>query len=113
MQLWGLHQALELISKPRLNSTDKKQLLQNAGIFSGCLVVKTNLTAYLSEVGELSGMMGKCQEQPRHLIQFFHVCYIAHIPLHNGPDVVVSPYPAPLRPFAPQHLRISANQDGF
>src|ERR1017187_5458665 len=57
-------------------------------------------------------MLGKNLQQPGHLIQFVDLGNIAHISLHNGPDVVACPCLAPLRLFAPQHLRVTASQYG-
>ena len=46
-----LDQTFQRIAEPRLQAAHKKQLLQNGDIFSGRLVVKSDLAAHLREIG--------------------------------------------------------------
>jgi hypothetical protein len=101
-----------LFPEPWFYPTNKEQLLQDAYIFSCCLVVKANLTANLREVSELARAMRENLYQPRHLVEFFHVGDFAHIPLHDGSDVIACPYLAPLWISTSQHFGVAARQHG-
>src|SRR5690349_12755218 len=91
MKFWRFDQAIELIPEPWFDSPHQKNLLQDAHIFAGGLVVEAYLSANLCEICELPRIPSKDLKQPRHLIEFFDVCNILHIALHNRPDIVTSP----------------------
>ena len=56
--------------------------------------------------------MGKHAQQARYLVEFFDFGDVAHIPLRDGPHVVMRPCLTPLRVLAPEHLGITASQHG-
>src|SRR5258707_3744502 len=113
MQLRRLYQTLQLVPKPRFHPTNEKQLLQDGDVFPCGLVVKPNLAAYLREIGELARMVCKNLQQTRHLVEFFHVGNLAHIPLHDGSYIIACPCLASFWISASQHFGVAANQHGL
>src|SRR5260370_41150430 len=89
----------------------EKQLFENAGIFSRGFVVDPELAADLSKVGKLPGVVSEYLEQSWQLIELLNLRNVADIPLNDRLHVIACPGLAPPGSFAPQHLRIAADQD--
>jgi hypothetical protein len=108
MQFRGLDQSLQLIAEPRGDPLHEKELFKDADVFSRRLVVHPDLSADLSEVGKLPGLVGKYLEQARQLIQLLYFRDIPHIPLYDRLHIVASPSLTSPKVFSSQHLRVAA-----
>src|SRR5713101_5832788 len=110
VQLGSLHQSLEPIAEPRFYATNQEQLLEDGYVLSCRFVIKTNLTADLREVGQLTGVVSKHFKDARHLVHLLYLGDIAHVALHDCVDVTASPRSAPLSIPSLNHLRVTAGE---
>src|SRR5262245_49565478 len=111
MQPWRLHQSLEPILKPRDETAQDEQLLEDRGVLSDGLLVEPDLTAYLRHVDEPPGMLCEDLEQSRHPIEALDVGDVAYVALHECRHVTARPGLPALEIASPQHLGVAACQD--